>query len=56
MDIVRCTSKQCDLSVYEVISLNTFEVMPQTRFHDAWTDGQGDSSITPTHPISFVGV
>ena len=32
---------------FEVISLNSFEVMPQTRFHDAWTDGQGDSSITP---------
>ena len=32
---------------FEVISLNTFEVMPQTKFPDARTDGQGDSSITP---------
>ena len=40
---------------FEVISLNTFQVMPQTRFHDAWTDGQGDSSITPPPPFRLWG-
>ena len=32
---------------FEVTSFNTFEVMPRTRFRDARTDGQGDSSIPP---------
>ena len=35
---------------FEVTGFNTFKVMPQTRFRDAWTDGQGDSSITKTPP------
>ena len=30
---------------FEVTSLHTFEVMPQTRFRDRRTDGQCDSSI-----------
>ena len=46
---------------FEVISFNTFEVMPRTRFRDAQTDGrmdvrtdgQGDSSKFPQ--TSFVG-
>ena len=32
---------------FEGTTLNTFEVMPWTRFRDAQTDGQGDSCITP---------
>ena len=53
MVVVYCTSPQCDPSVYEVTSFHTFEVMPQTRFHDpqmdVQTDRHGDSTL-------FVGV
>ena len=27
---------------FEITNLNTFEVMPRTRFYDAQTDRQGD--------------
>ena len=60
MALVQCTSPQCDLRVYEVTSFNTFEVIPRTRFRDAYTDGYTDGRtdrVTPVYPkTSFVGV
>ena len=40
---------------FEVTSLNAFEVMPWTRFHDARTDGP-TGSLQYTPQTSFMGV
>ena len=39
MVLVHCTSPQCDLSVYEVTSSKTFEVMSWKRFPHGRTYG-----------------
>ena len=39
MVLVHCTSPQCDLSVYEVTSSKTFEVMSRKRFRHGGTYG-----------------
>ena len=53
MVLVHCTSPNVTYLCikFEVISFNTFEVMPRTRFCDRWTCGRTDGRTDRVTPV-----